>query len=99
MKEADKSNYQISIHEGAGHLIDLPFCPPITLTKHPLFPKKMVLQCGGEDTIKHGKAQENIWMEILTFFETSLRTWNAIRKSKVFDSHLGKIMILIKIRK
>ena len=36
--------------------------------------KKMVLQCGGEDTIKHGKAQKDIWMEILTFFETSLRT-------------------------
>ena len=72
MKKAGKSNYQISIHEGAGHLIDLPFCPPSTLTKHPLFPKEILLQCGGEDTIKHGQAQERIWMELLTFFESNL---------------------------
>jgi hypothetical protein len=72
MNKAGKSNYQISTHEGAGHLIDLPFCPPSTLTKHPLFPKKTLLQCGGEDTIKHGQGQENFWMEILTFFKSNL---------------------------
>ena len=52
MKKAGKSNYQISIHEAAGHLVDLPFCPPSTTQNHPLFPKPYVLQVGGDDIIK-----------------------------------------------
>ena len=67
MNKAGKSNYQISTHEGAGHLIDLPFCPPSTLTKHPLFPKKTLLQCGGEDTIKHGQGHEILSQCFLNF--------------------------------
>ena len=49
MKEAGKTNYEISIHEGVGHLIDLPFCPPTTISNHPLFPKPIVLQVGWDD--------------------------------------------------
>ena len=73
MKEAGKTNYQISIHEGAGHLIDLPFSPPTTISNHPLFPKPFVLQVGGDDIIKHGQAQEKIWSELLAFFNNNLR--------------------------
>ena len=73
MKEAGKSSCQISILEGAGHLIDLPFSPPTTLSNHPMFPKPFVLEQGGEDIIKHGQAQEKIWSELLTFFNHNLR--------------------------
>ena len=72
MKEAGKTNYEISINEGVGHLIDLPFCPPTTLTNHPLFPKPFVLQVGGDDIIKHGKGQERLWSHLLTFFKSHL---------------------------
>ena len=72
MKKAGKSNYQISIHEAAGHLVDLPFCPPSTTQNHPLFPRPNLLQVGGDDIIKHGQAQEKIWKEVLTFFRNHL---------------------------
>ena len=74
MKEAGKTNYEISIHEGVGHLIDLPFCPPTTISNHPLFPKPIVLQVGGDDIIKHGEAQEKIWNNLLSFFDRNLRS-------------------------
>lgn len=72
MKEAGKTNFEISIHEGVGHLIDLPFCPPTTISNHPLFPKPIVLQVGGDDIIKHGEAQEKIWNNLLSFFDRNL---------------------------
>ena len=65
-------HYQNYSNQGAGHLIDLPFCPPSSLTKHPLFPKETLLQCGGDDIIKHGQAQEKIWKELLIFFKHNL---------------------------
>ena len=46
-----------------------------TLIKnHPLFPKPIVLQVGGDDIIKHGEAQEKIWNNLLSFFDRNLRS-------------------------
>ena len=73
MKEAGKTNYQISLHEGAGHLIDLPFSPPTIISNHALVPKPFVLEHGGDDIIKHRQAQEKIWSELLAFFNNNLR--------------------------
>ena len=65
---ANKSNYEIQIYSGLGHLIDLPFSPPTTISNHAMFPKPIMLEYGGTDVIRHGKAQEKIWQNILTFF-------------------------------
>merc|ERR1719273_984408 len=72
MKEAGKTNFQLSIHEGLGHLIDLPFSPPTTIINHVLVPKPFLLEMGGCDTIKHGMAQEKIWTELLSFYKECL---------------------------
>jgi len=73
MKEAGKTNYDIIIHDGLGHLIDLPFSPPTTITNHALFPKPFLLEMGGYDIIKHGMAQEKIWHELLSFYKKNLQ--------------------------
>ena len=72
MKEAGKTNFKLSIHEGLGHLIDLPFSPPTTITNHALFPKPYTLEMGGYDSVKHGIAQEKIWLELLSFYKKHL---------------------------
>ncbi len=73
MKSAGKNNLKSNIYEGVGHLIDLPFSPPTTLSNHAMFPKPLVLQMGGDDIIKHGKAQESIWSELIDYFNAHLR--------------------------
>ena len=63
-----KTNFEIAIYDGLGHLIDLPFSPPTTKEKHAVFPKHILIQMGGEDLVKHGQAQEKIWAKLLHFF-------------------------------
>ena len=72
MKESGKENFKLSIHEGLGHLIDLPFSPPTTFLNHVLVPKPVLLDHGGHDIIKHGMAQEKIWKDLLSFYEDNL---------------------------
>ena len=61
-----------SIHKSTGHLIDLPFSPPTTISPHVLFLKPYLLEMGGFDLLKHGQAQEKIWIELLRFFKVHL---------------------------
>ena len=61
-----------SIHKSLGHLIDLPFSPPTSVSPHVLFPKPFLLEMGGSDFINHGQAQEKIWLQTLTFFKLYL---------------------------
>ena len=75
MKKAGKTNFELSIHEGLGHLIDLPFSPPTTIINHVLVPKPFLLEMGGCDTIKHGMAQEKIWTELLSFYKHLLKSY------------------------
>lgn len=72
MKKAGKKNYEISIHEATGHLVDLPFSPPTTISNHAMFPKPFVLETGGTDLIQHGRNQELIWQKLLLFFSETL---------------------------
>ena len=62
----------MSSYEGLGHLIDLPWSPSTPLSNHPLFPKPYLVQMGGEDSIKHGKAQEKVWQELVDYFHEVL---------------------------
>ena len=67
-----KDNCSISIHEGLGHLIDLPFSPPCFVSRHALFPRPIMIEMGGSDPVKHGQAQEKIWFETLEFLRLYL---------------------------
>lgn len=72
LKTKGRNDFQVSIHEGLGHLVDLPFSPPTIITNHALFPKPYLLVMGGDDLEKHGRAQEKVWQQLLHFFKTSL---------------------------
>ena len=51
MKLHNKTNYQLSFHDGLGHLIDSSFAPPTLVSNHPLFPKPLKLEMGGNNLI------------------------------------------------
>ena len=72
MQESGKQNFKLDSYEGLGHLIDAPYAPSTPLSNHPLFPKPYLVQMGGTDPIKHGKAQEQVWTELLKYFHTNL---------------------------
>jgi hypothetical protein len=67
MIEAGKNNYKILKYPGLGHLLDLPFAPPTTITNHALFPKGSKLIMGGDDLQKHAHAQTLAWRHIVEF--------------------------------
>ena len=69
MKLHNKTNYQLSFHDGLGHLIDSSFAPPTLVSNHPLFPKPLKLEMGGNNLIQHGQSQEIIWNECIQFLE------------------------------
>ena len=72
MKENNKSNYEIHSYPGLGHLIDCPYAPPTLTSNHPLFPKPFQIEMGGSNILQHGKAQEKIWNETISFFKEHL---------------------------
>ena len=67
-----KDNVKVCSYEGLGHLIDLPFSPPCSVSRHVMFPRPILIEYGGTDQIKHGQAQEKIWFEILDFLKMYL---------------------------
>jgi hypothetical protein len=72
MDNAGNNNYEISIYKGLGHLVDLPFSPPTTVSNHALFPKPFKLVMGGDNVEQHGQAQEKIWTQLLNYFKKHL---------------------------
>lgn len=71
-KAGKQAQMHQSIHKSLGHLIDLPFSPPTTISPHVLFPKPYLVEMGGFDLLQHGQAQEKIWIELLRFFKLYL---------------------------
>ena len=47
-----KTNFELHIFPGCGHLVDLPFSPPATSSLHPLAPPGVKLYMGGANTIR-----------------------------------------------
>jgi len=51
-----------------GHLLGLPYDPPMTLFEHPVFPKGSVVEMGGSaDPLGHSIDQGKAWAEIVQF--------------------------------
>ena len=67
LKEAGKTNYQICIYEGMGHIVDLPYLPPVHITNHAYFPKPIEVLMGGEDKLAHTRGQIQLWNDTLDF--------------------------------
>ncbi len=72
MKEAGKTNFECCTYPGLGHLIDLPFFPPTTITNHALLPKGVQCAMGGDNLEQHGNAQEQVWTKLLQYFDSQL---------------------------
>ena len=72
MNEGGKSNYEIMVYEGMGHLVDLPYDPPCYVTNHVAFPKPLRMLMGGAMRQRHAHAQEKAWQDSLRFFTQSL---------------------------
>ena len=67
MQKSGKENYRICIYEGMGHIIDLPYLPPVHVTNHAYFPKPIEVLMGGEDKLAHTKGQIKLWHDTLAF--------------------------------
>ena len=67
LKEAGKTNYQICIYEGMGHIVDLPYLPPVHITNHAYFPKPIEVLMGGDDKLAHTRGQIQLWNDTLNF--------------------------------
>lgn len=67
LQESGKENYRICIYEGMGHIIDLPYLPPVHVTNHAYFPKPIEVLMGGEDKLAHTKGQIKLWHDTLDF--------------------------------
>ena len=72
MQKYEKQNYKLGEYDGLGHLIDTPFAPATNLAKHPLFPKSYYVNMGGDDPIKHGRSQEQVWRDLVQYFHEHL---------------------------
>ena len=51
LDSVNKSNYEIALYEGLGHLLNAPFTPPMTTSPSPFV--KGMINYGGNDIIKH----------------------------------------------
>ena len=58
-----------------GHIIDLPYLPPVHVTNHAYFPKPIEVLMGGEDKLAHTKGQIKLWHDTLDFLrrDTTLK--------------------------
>ena len=72
MKANQKTNYEVSVLEGLGHNLDLPFSPPTLINVVPLFPKPYKVDMGGSDLVKHGLSAEKIWKDSIKYFKEHL---------------------------
>ena len=52
-----------------GHIIDLPYLPPVHITNHAYFPKPIEVLMGGEDKLAHTKGQIKSCQDTLTFLK------------------------------
>ena len=67
MEESGKKNYKIHTYEGMGHIIDIPYFPPVSVTNHAYFPKPIEVLMGGEDKLAHTQGQIKLWQDSLNF--------------------------------
>lgn len=68
-----ESEYRVVKYPGAGHLLNVPYCPPTFVSLHPLTPKGTVIYMGGEEAVQqHHHAEEHSWEQTVQFFKEKL---------------------------
>ena len=73
MDAVQKRNYQIIKYPDFGHNIDAPYTPSYEKGIHPLFPQGMFVYYGGKNRKAHAMQQVQIWNEVISFFNKSLK--------------------------
>ena len=78
LDDSGKTNYKIITYDGLGHILDLPYFPPTTITNHAFFPKPIQVLMGGDDKLAHTKGQRKLWVDTLQFLRKGLDLKNSI---------------------
>ena len=74
LSAAGKTDFEVAVLEGMGHMCHLPFSPPLFSSPHPLAPAGMKLYMGGADTpAQHMDGQARAHEMILEFLERKLK--------------------------
>ncbi len=73
LREAGKTNFEIFRAPHAGHLCELPYTPPLTVTRHPAISREYYAEYGGaENPAGHVRGQQDMWVRTLDFFKEKL---------------------------
>ena len=73
MYALQKTNYEILKYPDFGHNVDAPYTPCYEKTSHPLVPEGMFIYYGGKNRKAHAMQQVQIWNEVISFFNKSLK--------------------------
>lgn len=73
IKEAGLKGCQFHEYQSLGHVISLPYDPPLVTMNHVAYPKDILIEMGGSSDLKgHVEAQVDIWNKILQFLSKTL---------------------------
>ena len=73
MKAAGMTSLEVAKFPGMGHLVDLPFVPPCTVSFHLFHPNKLFYYGGGRDRGVHCEQVRQTWKTVVNFFRRTLR--------------------------
>lgn len=73
MEAAGKSNFEVLVFPGMGHLCQLPYSPGTFDALHPLVPGVRLYMGGDANKPAHFRGQEMAWKKTLDFLKESLR--------------------------
>jgi len=73
-KSHGKRNVLLKTYPQMGHLADLPYVPATSVAPHPMAPKPYEMYYGGDDLAMHAKGTEELWRDVLRFFQMKCDT-------------------------
>jgi hypothetical protein len=74
-----------------GHIVDLPYLPPVHITNHAYFPKPIEVLMGGEDKLAHTKGQIKLWHDTLNFLRRDSTEEFGVDKVNDLGSKINKL--------
>ena len=74
-----------------GHIVDLPYLPPVHITNHAYFPKPIEVLMGGEDKLAHTNGQIKLWHDTLNFLRRESNEEFGVDKLNDLGSKINKL--------
>ena len=74
-----------------GHIVALPYLPPVHITNHAYFPKPIEVLMGGEDKLAHTKGQIELWHDTLNFLRRESTEEFGVDKLNDLGSKINKL--------